>query len=139
MWGSGHHFGPQETGQFSGHRGGDHRFGVLSRLQVPEASGQAELGRPGPGQGGGGGAFLAAAQGDTDPGVVLVGPGRLDQLGAQMGVAGPSEPTSSDGGAAGVFGGHQAGEPGEVLGSGKAPKVAHLAGDGERPQPTTPR
>jgi len=78
--GSGLHLGPQESGKFPGD--GDHRDagGVLAALQLPEPAAQAQLRRPGAGQGVGADVLLALAQGAGDEGTVVVGPGRLHQL-----------------------------------------------------------
>ena len=75
---------------------------VLAGGQDPEPSAQALLGCPRPGGDRWGQALLAAGDPHADGGAVLVGPGRLDQLGAQVGVAGLGEPAAVDAGAAGA-------------------------------------
>jgi hypothetical protein len=78
--GSGVQLGPQEPGKLPGD--GDHRHAgdVLAAFQLPEPTAQAQLGRPGAGQGVGVDVLLALAQGPGDEGAVVVGPGGLHQL-----------------------------------------------------------
>jgi hypothetical protein len=82
---------------------------------------------------------LAAGELDTDPGAVLVGPGRLDQLPAQVRVAGLGEPATVNGVTAGVLAWDQPAEPHERVRGRKATPVAYLGGHGERAQPGDPR
>jgi hypothetical protein len=85
---SGGHLGPQESGQLPGDGDGDHVAAGLAGGQAPKPGAQALLGGPGSGCGGWAGLLLAPAQGGAQVGAVLVAPGRLDQLGAQVRVAG---------------------------------------------------
>ena len=87
--GSGGHFGPQKPGQLPGDGGGDDVGRGLADAQTSEASAESELGRPGPSHHLRVQAVLSSGELGADAGMVLVGPGRLDQLGAQMQVAGP--------------------------------------------------
>jgi hypothetical protein len=101
----------------------------------PRAARQALLGRPRPGHHLGIKALLAAAELRADPGVVLVGPGRLDQLPAQVRVAGLGEPATVDSVATGMLAWDQAAEPHEGVGGREPAPVGHLGGQGERAQP----
>jgi hypothetical protein len=83
----GSHLGPQEPGQLAGDRDDRHLPGVLADGQATEPARQPQLRLPRPGDDLGWQASLAAAQLQGGRGPVLVGPGRLDQLGAQMAVA----------------------------------------------------
>jgi hypothetical protein len=99
---SGGHLGPQEPGELPGDRGRHDALDVLAGGQDPEPGAQALLGFPRPGGDRWGQALLTAGDPHADGGVVLVGPGRLDQLGAQVGVAGLGERAAVDAGAAGA-------------------------------------
>jgi hypothetical protein len=79
--------------------------------------------------------WLAAGDLGADTWPVLVGPGRLDQLGAQVGVAGLGEVASGGPLAAGILAGHQAAEPHELAGPGEPAPVADLGGQREGAQP----
>src|SRR5215218_4436354 len=81
---SGGHLGPQEPGELPGDRGRHDALDVLAGGQDPEPGAQALLGFPRPGGDRWGQALLTAGDPHADGGVVLVGPGRLDQLGAQV-------------------------------------------------------
>jgi hypothetical protein len=108
---SGRHLGPTEPGELPSDRGDDHVLGVLAGGQATKAPAQPQLGRPGPGDHLGIQALLAAAQVDPDRGPVLVGPGRLDQLGAQVLVATLGDVTPPGRAAAGILRRHQAANP----------------------------
>jgi hypothetical protein len=71
----------------------------------------------------------------SSPAVTSRGPGRLDQLGAQVGVAGLGEVASGGPLAAGILAGHQAAEPHEPAGPGEPAPVADLGGQREGAQP----
>ncbi len=86
--GSGGHLGPQEAGELASDRGHDQVLGRLAGGQPAEASAEPQLGRPRASDDLRVQALLAAGNLGPDARVVLVGPGRLDQLGAQVGVAG---------------------------------------------------
>jgi len=79
----GGHLSPQEAGQLPGHGDHHHLSGLLARMQAAEAAAQPQLGGPGPGDYFWWQAVLAAAQLQGGLGSVLVGPSRLDQLGAR--------------------------------------------------------
>jgi hypothetical protein len=85
---SGRLIGPQEPGELAGDARHHHVGGGLAGGQAAEAAAQAQLGRPSPARLPAVQALLAAGDLNTDPWPVLAGPGRLDQLGAQVGVAG---------------------------------------------------
>src|SRR5437867_1148568 len=80
-------------------------------------------------------ALLAAGDLGAHRGPVLVGPGRLDQLGAQVGVASLGEVPPSGPLAAGVLAGHQPAEPHELARLGEPAPVTDLGGQRERAQP----
>jgi hypothetical protein len=101
----GRHLGPQEPGQLASDRDDHQLLGVLAGVQAAEPAAQAQLGLPGPGDGLGWQASLAAAELQGGLGSVLVGPGGLDQLGAQVGVAALGDVAPPGGVAAGVFAG----------------------------------
>ncbi len=103
---------------------------TVTTLRKPAA--QPLLGGPRAGHGGRVDAALAGTQLHDDGGPVLVGPGRLDQLGAQVSVAGLGDVSTVDTLAGGVLAGHQSGEAHEGAGGGEAPPVADLAGDAQR-------
>ena len=75
--GSGLQLGPQEPGKLPGDGDHGHAGDVLAALQLPEAAAQAQLGRPGAGQGVGRDVLLALAEGAGDEGAVVVGPSGL--------------------------------------------------------------
>jgi hypothetical protein len=102
------HLGPQQAGQLASDRDDHQLLGVLGSLQATEPAAQPQLGGPGPGDRLGWQALLAAAQFQGRLGSVLVGPGGLDQLGAQVGVATLGDAASPGGVAAGVFARDQA-------------------------------
>ena len=87
----GGHLGPAEPGEFSGDGDRDELGGVLSVGEATELGAEAQLGVPGPGQGVGGDAGLAAGEGEPDGGLVAIRPGGLDEVGAQVGVAGAGD------------------------------------------------
>jgi len=66
--GSSLQLGPQEPGKLPSH--GDHRHAgdVLAAFQLPEPTAQAQLGRPGAGQGVGADVLLTLPQGPGDEG-----------------------------------------------------------------------
>ena len=132
--GSGHHLGPQEPGQFAGDRGGHDGFGVLAGGQGAEPSGQAQLRGPCAGDHLWVQPELAAGNRAAHIRSMPVGPGRLDQLRAQVGVAGLGQPTAVDRVPAGVFAWDQAAEPHELGRSSEPAPVAHLGGQGEPTQ-----
>src|SRR5512132_4008270 len=80
---SGRHLCPHKPGEFAGDRGDDQVLGVLAGGQAPEAPTQPQLRGPGAGEDRRVQALVAFAELEPDGGAVLVGPGRLDQLGAQ--------------------------------------------------------
>jgi hypothetical protein len=96
---------------------------------------QALLGCPRPGGDRWGQALLAAGELHADGGAVLQGPGRLDQLGAQVGVAGLGELAAVHGVAAGVLAWDQPAEPHELAGRGEPAPVSDLSSQGQRAQP----
>jgi hypothetical protein len=108
---SGRHLGPQEPGELPGDRGDDHVLGVLAGGQAPEAPAQPQLGRPGSGHHLRIQALLPSTQVDPDRGPVLVGPGRLDQLGAQVLVAALGDVAPPGRAAAGIFRGTRPQKP----------------------------
>ena len=65
-------------------------------------------------------------------GVVTVGPGGLDQLGAQVGVAGLGDPASPRGVAGGVLAGGEPDEAHEVAGRREPSPVSDLGGHRQR-------
>src|SRR5207247_9742895 len=99
------------------------------------AAAQAQLRGPGPGDPVRWQAFLAAAQLQGGSGAVLVGPGRLDQLGAQVPVAGLGDAAPPGPLAAGVLAWGQAAEAHELRRAGEPAPVADLAGQRQRAQP----
>jgi hypothetical protein len=101
----GHHLGPQEAGQLAGDRDDHYLSALFAGMQAAEAAAQPQLRGPGPGDDLGWQASLAAAQLLGGRGAVLVGPGGLDQLGTQMGVAGLGDVAPPGPLAAGVFAG----------------------------------
>ena len=131
---SGRHLGPKEPGKLPSDRGDDHVLGVLAGGQPTEAPAQPQLGGPGPGHHLGIQALLAAAQVDPDRGPVLVGSGRLDQLGAQVLVATLGDVAPPGRAAAGILRGHQATEATERGCPREPAPVAHLAGQRQRPE-----
>ena len=62
------HLGPQEPGKLPGDGDHGHAGDVLAAFQLPEAAAQAQLGRPGAGQGVGAHLLLALAEGAGDEG-----------------------------------------------------------------------
>jgi hypothetical protein len=108
---------------------------VLAGGQDPEPGAQALLGFPRPGGDRWGQALLAAGDPHPDGGAVLVGPGRLDQLGAQVGVAGLGERAAVDAGAAGVLAWDQPAKPHELARGGEPAPVSDLGGQRQRAQP----
>ena len=91
----GDHLGPEEPGQFSSDGSDDDLTVVFAGVESPELGGQALLGGPGAGQGVGMNPDVAFGQGGPDQGSGPVGPGRLDQLGPQVGVPGMGDPAPS--------------------------------------------
>ena len=87
-------FGPDEPGEFAGDRRGDGGLGLFAGSEVTEPSTQPELGGPRPGGHGRVDALLAATQVGRHVGLVAVRPGRLDELGAHVYVAGPGDLTA---------------------------------------------
>jgi hypothetical protein len=79
----GDHLGPQEPGQLAGDGDDRHLPALLAGMQAAEAATQAQLRLPRAGDLFWWQALLAAAQLQGGLGSMLVGPGRLDQLGAQ--------------------------------------------------------
>src|SRR5437660_8155847 len=107
---SGGHLGPDEPGEFSGD-GGDHDVAVgLAFVEATEASAQTKLRGPGAGHDVAVEAVLATAQLNADPRSGPVRPGRFDQLGAQVHVAGMGDVAAAGALPAGVL---RRGEPGE--------------------------
>jgi hypothetical protein len=94
--GSGHHLGPQEPGKLPSDGDHGHAGDVLAPLELPEAAAQAQLRRPGAGQGVGADPLLAFAEGAGDEGAVMIGPSRLHQLEAQVLAAGASDVAAPD-------------------------------------------
>jgi hypothetical protein len=92
---SGGHLGPDEPGELAGDGGSDDLAVGLAGVQPAELAAQAQLRRPGPGNDVGFEALLAAAVACTDGGFGLVGPSGLDELAAQMGVAGMGDATAA--------------------------------------------
>ena len=88
----GDHLGPQESGQLAGDGDDRHLPALLAGMQAAEAATQPQLRLPRTGDDLGWQALLAAAQLQGGLGSMLVGPGRLDQLGAQLGVAALGDP-----------------------------------------------
>src|SRR5829696_8092967 len=97
------HLGPSEPGELAGDGRHDHVLGALAGGEAAEAAAQAQLGCPGAGDHLWVQALLAAGDLGADTWPVLVGPGRLDQLGAQVDVAGLGEVASGGPLAAGVL------------------------------------
>jgi hypothetical protein len=79
-------------------------------------------------------ALLAAGDLGADARMVLVGPGRLDQLGAQVGIAGLGQVPANGPLAAGVLAGDQPAEPHEL-----ARPAGLVAGSGSPRRPTSLR
>src|SRR5579875_849279 len=127
--GSSDHLRPEEAGQLPGHRRSNHALYVLARRKRGESPGEPLLGYPGPGYGLGAGPGLAGGQARSDRWAMPVGPGGLDQLGAQMDIARLGHRPSMHRGPRGALGGDKSGEAGEVLRLGEAAKVADLGGD----------
>src|SRR5215217_7983162 len=130
----GGHLSPQEAGQLAGDRDDHHLAGVLAGGQATEPAAQPQLRGPRPGDDLGWQAVLAAAQLPGGRGPILVGPGRLDQLGAQVAVATLGDAAPMGAGAAGILAWDQAAEAHELGGGGKAAPVGDLAGQGQRAQ-----
>src|SRR6266550_665594 len=130
----GGHFGPEETGEFAGDGYGDDAAAALTGTESPKPGAQTLLGSPGPRRGGRVDAVLTTAQHDAEAGPVLVGPRRFDQLGTQVGVAGPGDVSTVDGLAGGVLAGNQTGEAHERTSGRETAPVTHLTGDRQRAQ-----
>src|SRR5215207_2366206 len=130
----GGHLSPQEPGQLAGDRDDHHLPGVLAGSQATEPATQPQLRLPRPGDDLGWQAVLAAAQLQGGRGPILVGPGRLDQLGAQVAVPGLGDPAPMGAGAAGILAWDQAAEAHELGGAGEPAPVGDLAGQGQRAQ-----
>src|SRR6266545_2258573 len=113
------HLGPQEAGELAGDGGHHHVLGGLAGGQAAEPAAQPQLRRPRPRDHLRVQALLAAGDLGADTWPVLVGPGRLDQLGAQVGVAGLGQLPAAGLGAAGILAGHQPAEPHELAGLGE--------------------
>src|SRR5215207_11636957 len=135
---SGGHLGPQEAGELASDRGHDQVLGRLAGGQPAEASAEPQLGRPRASDDLRVQALLAAGNLGPDARVVLVGPGRLDQLGAQVGVAGLGQVPATGLLAAGVLAGDQPAEPHERGCPSEPSPVADLGGQRERAQPGYP-
>jgi hypothetical protein len=131
----GDHLGPQEPGQLAGDGDDRHLPALLAGGQAAEAATQAQLRLPPAGDHFWWQALLAAAQLQGGLGSMLVGPGRLDQLGAQMGVATLGDATPPGRAAAGVLAWGQPAEPHELRRAGAPAPVAHLPGQRQRAQP----
>jgi hypothetical protein len=82
----------------------------LRRSSCRKAAAQAQLRRPGAGQRLSGDLLLAFAQGAGDEGAVMIGPGRLHQLEAQVLAAGAGDVAAPETLTGGAFAGHQPGE-----------------------------
>jgi hypothetical protein len=132
--GSGHHLSPQESGKLAGD--GHHRDAgdMLAALQLPEAAAQPQLRRPRAGQGVGADVLLALVEGAADEGAVVIGPGRLHQLEAQMLAAGAGDVTAPDVISRGALAGHQPSEGHERGRVREPPPVADLGGQRQRTQ-----
>jgi hypothetical protein len=115
----------------AGDRDDRHLPGVLAGGQATEPATQPQLRLPRPGHDLGWQASLAAAQLQGGRGPVLVGPGRLDQLGAQMAVAGLGDATPVAAQAAGILAWDQAAEAHELRGAGQPAPVTDLASQSE--------
>ena len=85
---SGGHLRPEETGEFSGHRGGHDGAAVFAGGQAAEAAAQTHLGCPRASHHLGRQPLVSAVELGSDPGGVLVGPGCFDEGVADVGVAG---------------------------------------------------
>jgi len=84
--------GPQEPGELSCD-GGDDDFAVdLAGIEPVELAAESLLGGPGAGDGVGMDAVLAFVEGGSYRSSGLVGPGCLDELGAEVDVAGVGDP-----------------------------------------------
>ncbi len=126
----GGHLGPQEPGQLAGDRDGHHLPGVLAGGQATVAAAQPLLRVPRAGDPLGWQAVLASAQLQGGRGAVLVGPGRLDHLGAQVAVATLGHPAPLGAGPAGILPWDQAAEGHELRRARKPAPVGDLAGQG---------
>jgi len=84
---SGGHLRPEEAGELSRDRGDDDLADGLLLVEAPELAREVELGAPRPCDELRGGALLAAPQGETDVGLALIDPRRLDEMGAQVEVS----------------------------------------------------
>src|SRR6516164_1792056 len=101
-----------------------HRLALVEGSEPPA---QVYLGRPGTGLSGGGDVVLATSQGHPQAGSIGVGPGGLDQLAAQMGVAGMSERPPTHAVTGGVLRGHQSAERAGGATVGEAAPVTDLS------------
>ena len=80
------HLAPEEPGELSCDRGRDDLVRGLPCREAPEFPAEMELGTPGTGDRLGRATLLTLGHDWSDRRAVLIGPGRLDELGTQMGV-----------------------------------------------------
>ena len=131
-------FGPQEPGEFSGDCGDDDFAVGLAGVESVELAAQSPLGGPGSGDGVGMDPFLAFAEGGPDRSSGLVGPGCFDELGAEVDVAGVSDPAPVLALTAGPLRGSEPGEGHEHRRGRETPPVTDLAGQGQPAQGCDP-
>lgn len=87
------HFGPHEPGQLASDRRDNNVAGLFASAERVETASEPKLGFLGSSDGVGMHALLATLDPLGHRGSILVGPGRLDELAAHMGVAGLGDRT----------------------------------------------
>jgi hypothetical protein len=133
------HLGPQAPGKLAGDGGHDHVLGGLAGGQAAEPAAQAQLRCPCPRDYLWVKPLLAAGDLGAHPWPVLVGPGRLDQLGAQVGVAGLGQMPAPGLGAAGVLAGTSPQKPMNWLARANRRQSQTSAASVSAPSRVTPR
>jgi hypothetical protein len=89
------HLAPEEPGELSSDRGGDDPVRGLPCRETAELPAEMELSTPRTGDRLGRATLLTLSYECSDRRAVLIGPGRLDELGTQVNVAGFGDPAAA--------------------------------------------
>src|SRR5439155_13888379 len=125
------HLGPQEAGELAGDRGGDDRAYVLASREFAETGREPDLGVARTGEDFGWESVVASGDGHTDVRSVLVGPGGLNELAADMPVAGMGDVAAMFAETGRIFGWDEPGEAHERPRCREASPVEHFSGEAQ--------